>query len=395
MPWSAPSVMTIRYEFLKALQLGRGSMRAVCREYGISEKTGYKWRARFLTGGQPALADRSHAPHVPAHQVPRALVAQICACREAHPRWGARKLRQVLAAQDATQPWPVASTITDILRREGLPLRPRRTCHTAQTAWARGLTPPTAPNHVWAADFKGQFRLGDRTYCYPLTISDLYSRYVIACTGLGSVASDGARPTFERHFREYGLPEVLRTDNGVPFGVPGALGGLSPLAVWWIHLGIRPERIQPGRPTQNGCHERMHRTLKADTTQPPATTLAQQQTRFNRWREEFNTVRPHEAHGNVPPAQHYAAAPRRYPTRLPPLDYPAHYDVRLVGTTGRIKWRQDAITLSAVLRGEYVGLEHTTDTEWRVWLGPLQLGVYNTEHLLFVEAVEWHGTPPA
>jgi transposase InsO family protein len=279
------------------------------------------------------------------------------------------------------------------LRREGLPLRPRRTRQTARTEWARGLTTPIAPNHVWGADFKGQFRLGDKTYCYPLTISDLYSRVVIGCTALPSVATEEARAVFEARFREYGLPDVMRTDNGVPFGSPGTIAGLSPLAVWWIRLGIRPERIVPGCPQQNGCHERMHRTLKDEATKPPSVSLDEQQVRFDAWREEFNTLRPHEAHGNIPPAHYYAASPRPYPTRLPPIDYPSHYHIRRVGPNGTFKWHQVDVALSRVLHGEYVGLDHTNETEWTVWLGPLRLGIYNTEHLDFIEQVSWNGTP--
>jgi transposase InsO family protein len=385
--------MSIRYEFIKALQLQRASMRTLCREFGISEKTGYKWRQRFLEGGRPALADLSHAPHVAPHQVSRALVDAICACRAEFPKWGPRKLREVLTTREPRVAWPAPSTITSILRREGVPLRPRRTRQTAHTAWASGLTTATAPNHVWAADFKGQFRLRDSSYCFPLTISDLFSRVVIGCTALRSVATDDARRAFERHFREYGLPDVMRTDNGAPFGAPGALGGLSTLSVWWVRLGIRPERIRPGCPQQNGTHERMHRTLKDEATKPASATLAQQQTRFDRWREQFNTVRPHESLGNTPPAQHYTPAPRPYPTRLPVIDYPSTYQVRLVNPNGSFRWHSLRIHLSRVLGGEYIGLQHTSDTEWTIWLGGLQLGIYNTEHLDFTENVQWHCTP--
>src|SRR5690606_19905751 len=268
--------MSLRHEFIKDVVRERKSFRALCHEYGISEKTGYKWRRRFMQGGLEALADRSHAPHVPAHRVPREIVARICQLRTKYPKWGSGKLRDILVARDPTIRWPAASTITTILHREGLPLRRRRARRSATVGWAGELTRALAPNHVWSTDFKGQFRLGDRTYCYPLTVSDLYSRAVLGCTGLSSVASEGVRPLFERHFQEYGLPEVIRSDNGVPFSNPNAIAGLSSLSIWWIHLGIYPERIRPGTPQQNGVHERMHRSLKEEAIHPPAQTMARQ-----------------------------------------------------------------------------------------------------------------------
>lgn len=393
MPWSTPSAMSLRYEFVRDVVRNRKSFRELCRDYGISEKTGHKWRQRFAEGGATALADRSHAPHVPAHQVPRALIARICALREQYPKWGARKLRGILQSAEPTIVWPAASTITTILHREGVPLRRRSARRTAQAEWASVLTEPVRPNDVWATDFKGQFRLGDRSYCYPLTVSDLCSRFVLGCTGLTSVATEGVRPLFEQHFREYGLPAAIRSDNGVPFSSPHALAGLSPLAIWWIRLGIYPERIQPGCPQQNGVHERMHRSLKAEALQPPAPTLLAQNTRFIDWRRDFNTVRPHEAMGNTPPALHYAPSSRAYPTRLPPLEYPSCTQIRLVTSNGGIKWRNQLIFLSSALQGEYVGLRHDSETEWTIWLGALRLGIYNVEQEHFEVLPQWNCTP--
>lgn len=392
MPWSIPSLMSQRDEFIRALLHRRVPIRTLCQQFGLSEKTGYKWLARYEAHGVEGLRDRSHAPHVAAHQVPRPLVDALCALREAHPTWGPKKLRAVLAAAQPARCWPAPSTITRVLQREGVPLRPRRTAP-ERGAWASGLTTPTAPNTVWAADFKGEFRLRSGPYCYPLTVSDLQSRYVLGCSALPSVATPSARALFEQHFRAYGLPQVLRTDNGVPFGVPSGLGGLSTLALWWIRLGIRPERIPPGRPQHNGVHERMHRTLKAEATRPAAATFAEQQRRFTAWQRTFNTERPHEALGQTPPAQHYTPSPRPYPRRLPPLDYPLHYELRRVDAGGSIRWRGERVFLSELLAHEDVGLTPTSADRWTLYFGPLQLGHYHLEAMVFREDVCWTPVP--
>jgi len=388
--------MSQRLEFIQAvLHRAPGqSIRDVCRTVGISEKTGHKWLERFGTGGPAALADRSHAPHQPAHQVPAALATALCELREAQPTWGARKLRQVLAREQPGHPWPAPSTITALLIRAGLPMRRRRPSVRQRSAWARSpLTTPTAPNEVWTADFKGEFRVGDGTYCYPLTIADLQSRYLLSVTGLPGTAHEPAAGIFRRCFATVGLPRVIRTDNGVPFSIPAALGGLSPLAVWWIRLGIRPERIAKGVPQQNGVHERMHRTLKADTLRPAAASLAAQQRRFDRWQHTFNERRPHDALAGSPPAAHYTPSARPLPRRLPPLEYPANAELRRVTVGGVIRWRSDFIFLTKVLVGEYVGLEETAEAEWTVRFRPLILGTYSEPRLTFTEDLAW-ATPP-
>ena len=392
MPWSTPSHMSQRLEFIHAVVQRHRAMRTVCREFGISEKTGYKWLQRFLQGGPAALADRSHAPHLPAHQLTPAVIAAVCELRDTQPSWGSRKLREVLLREHPATAWPAASTITTLLKRTGRIASRRRAAHD-RAAWAgTQLTTPTAPNDVWTADFKGHFRLGTGAYCYPLTVVDLCSRMVLGLHALPSTASEPTHAQFRWLFERYGLPTVLRTDNGVPFGAPMALGGLSPLALWWIRLGIRPERIHPGAPQENGAHERMHRTLKAETTRPPAATFAAQQHRFAQWQRTFNERRPHEALGMTPPATHYAPSPRRYPGRLPMLEYPAHVEVRRITVSGEIRWQTERIFLSHVLQGEYVGLEETNDGEWTISLGPLRLGYYRPADRAFVEALAW---PPA
>ena len=293
--------------------------------------------------------------------------------------------------------WPAPSTITTLLDRAGLLTRRRRSLR-ERSAWARGtLTVPAVPNDVWTADFKGEFRLGHGPYCYPLTISDLHSRYVLGVTALPGTASAPAQAVFRQCFTEYGLPRVIRTDNGVPFGVPfgvpTALGGLSPLAVWWIRLGIRPERIAKGAPQQNGAHERMHRTLKAEATRPPSTSFAAQQARFERWRRTFNARRPHEALGNRPPASHYTRSARPLPARLPVLEYPATTELRRVTASGTISWQAERIFLSEVLQGEYVALRETAEDEWTIAFGPLVLGVYSRTLLAFTEQLAWTPLP--
>ncbi|MGH7634117.1 MAG: integrase core domain-containing protein, partial [Gemmatimonadaceae bacterium] len=250
-----------------------------------------------------------------------------------------------------------------------------------------------APNDVWTADFKGEFRLGSGPYCYPLTIGDLYSRYVLTVTALPSTAHATAAAHFRRCFATFGLPRVIRTDNGVPFGAPCALGGLSPLAVWWIRLGIRPERIERGQPQQNGAHERMHRTLKAEATRPPSATVDAQQQRFDRWQRTFNERRPHEALGNTPPAAHYQPSRRPLPRRLPLVEYPPEVELRRVDTAGCIKWRSTPIFLSTTLTGEYVSVRETADAEWTIAFGPLTLGIYSAPLLAFHEALAWTPHP--
>lgn len=395
MPWQTESTMSQRLEFVHAI-LHRApgtSIRDVCRTTGISERVGHKWLARFGAGGPAALANRSHAPHTPAHQVPAPLVADVLALRDKHPTWGARKLRESLQHTHPATAWPAASTITTLLKRAGRAMRPPRT-RRERSAWAQApLTQPTAPNDVWAADYKGEFRLHGGPYCYPLTLSDLCTRFVLAVDGLLGTGSEATRARCQRCFEAYGLPRVIRTDNGIPFGAPTALGGLSTLAVWWIRLGIRPERIERGHPQQNGAHERMHRTLKAEVAKPPSATLDAQQQRFDTWRRTFNEERPHEALHGARPADHYTPSPRRYPRRLPMLEYAPHVELRRVTGSGHVGWRGEHLFLSAVLRGEYVSFDETAEGEWTVAFGPLTLGTYSRETLAFAEALAW--TPSA
>jgi putative transposase len=395
-PWSEISPMSQRQEFIELYLKRQCRVSELCAAFGVSEKTGYKWIARYHAEGHAGLTDRSRAPVHSPQRVAADVIERIVGLRKRHPTYGARKLREILSTADASVDWPAPSTIFELLKCRGL-VRRRRRRRARGVPWdaaAHGLTPPVAPNDVWAADFKGEFRLASGVFCYPLTISDLFSRYVLGCSALASTASVPARVVFTRVFREFGLPRVLRTDNGVPFAQPNAIGRLSALTVWWIRLGIRPERITPGAPQQNGQHERMHRTLKADATRPAAENLPQQQRRFDQFCTDYNTVRPHESLAMRPPASYYVPSARPFPRRLPPMEYPALRELRLVGSSGAIRFRTRLFFLAGALAGEYVSLEETNDAEWTVSFGPLTLGVLNERRLVFNPDVSWSSQTP-
>jgi putative transposase len=383
--------MSLRLEFVQCVHRGRHPITEVCRAFGISEKTGHKWLARFAAEGPAGLTDRPHTPHTIAHRLAPALADAILALRRAHPTWGPRKLHAYLTRRRPATTWPAPGTIGRLLVRHAL-VPPRRRPGGGPARWAaldHPLSAARGPNDVWTTDFKGEFRVGTGAYCYPLTVLDAASRFLLGCQALGSTETAGAQAVFTRLFHTYGLPWVMRSDNGVPFAHPLALSRLSPLAVWWIRLGIRPERIVPGAPQQNGAHERMHRTLKAETTRPAAATLARQQHRFTAFREEYNTERPHEALGLVPPARCYHASPRPMPARLPPLGYPAHAEIRRVIAPGIIKWRGTPLWLTGVLVGQEVALEPCGPDQWTLAFGPLVLGIVDDRTRSFTPESYW------
>jgi transposase InsO family protein len=358
--------MNERLLFLAAHQEGGYTMTELCERFGISRKTGYKWLARSHEQGLDGLRERSRAPKHHPNQTAQDLVTLVVQARDKHPTWGAAKLRDWLHAhhEELRERLPSASTIGAILSREGkIQPRPkrRRWPHTASK-----LLQAATANAVWATDFKGQFRTQDGVECFPLTVSDGYSRYLLACVGLESVAGAGVEPIFVRLFKEYGLPEAIRTDNGSPFA-SSAIGGLSKLNVWWTKLGIQHQRIAPGRPEQNGRHERMHRTLKAETTRPPQRDMSEQQKRFDLWRQEYNEERPHAALlGRVPGAL-YITSVRPYPSQLPAPTYPGHYEVRQVSGSGMFRFKKEQIFLSQALIKEEIGLEEIDDGVWSVY----------------------------
>jgi putative transposase len=371
MPWQETLRMDQRVQFIADYQRDVFDVAELARRYDISRKTAYKWIDRYAAGGATALCDRSRRPQHSPHAVAETIAAAFLEARRRHPTWGAKKLLKVVATRHPTWVLPARSTVCNLLDRAGLVTGARRRPVPAHPG--RPLIPMTAPNGTWTADFKGHFKTRDGVYCYPLTIVDGCSRYLLACQGLLSTAIAVSRPIFLRLFQEYGLPQVLRTDNGVPFATT-ALGRLSTLSVWWIRLGILPELIAPASPQQNGRHERMHRTLKAEATRPPSGNLQAQQTRFNRFRHEYNHERPHEALQQETPASCYTPSPRALPSRLAPMEYPGHFEVRRVSRNSGIRWNRHWVCVTHTLAGEYVGLEEVGDGLWDIYFGPVTLG---------------------
>lgn len=376
MPWKDATVESTRAEFCEDHSAGQWSMRALCRRYGISAKTGYKWLARFREGGGTALGDRSRRPDCSPTKTPPEVVAAILALKRLHPTWGPRKLLVRLASDAPCVAWPSASTAAVYLSREGLvvPSRRQRSAlhQTERPPWS--LTEPRKPNDVWTIDYKGQFRLGrDGLWCYPLTVMDLISRFLLRCHGMNAIETSLARASLIDAFREFGLPDVVRSDGGAPFA-SNAPARLSRLGVLLVRLGVRQELILPGHPEQNGAHERMHRTLNLETARPPKDTRRAQQKCFDAFRTEYNVWRPHEALAMDFPARRYSPSARPYPGKLPELEYPGHFDLYRVTSAGQIRFRGQLLGLSRVLAREIVGLEEIDDGIWDVRFGPLLLG---------------------
>ncbi len=379
MPWSETTKMRERMRFVLDAEEELFTMTELCQRFGISRVTGHKWLKRFRGEGVRGLEDLSRAPQHSPHQTPAAIVEMLVGARRRHPNWGARKLILWLQRRQPGLALPAPSTASDILKGLGLITPRRRRRHLPQSG--RGLTEALAPNQVWTADFKGQFRTRDGRYCYPLTVADRFSRYLLGCRSQLSVETIPTRANFQRLFKEYGLPQIIRTDNGVPFAAPTAISRLSRLSVWWIRLGIRPELIQPSHPEQNGRHERMHRTLKAETTRPPAANARAQQRLFDAFRIEFNHERPHETLENKLPADLYQPSPRPFPDRLPEPEYPGHFEVRKVSKNGGIRWKKGWVNISHSLLEQFVGLEEVDDGVWSLYFGPLLLARFHEDDL--------------
>lgn len=364
--------MDERLKFIGEYLKQERSMSALCREFNISRKTGYKLIHRYLMEGILGIYDRSSAPHHHPHALSEDIISAILSLRSSHPRWGPRKLRAWLCRNRPRTEWPSASTVGRILLRHGKIIPRRRSRRTPP--YAQPFQSCTQANDIWCADFKGWFRTGDRSRCEPLTVTDAHSRYALTCRALSFTTQSVVRPIFESLFREYGLPWVIRTDNGTPFAST-ALGGLSRLAVWWIKLGILPERIDPGCPEQNGRHERFHRTLNEEAISPPKNTLGQQQTAFDRFCLEYNRERPHEALADKPPASIYTPSQRPYPSRIPEVAYPDQMIVRKVRPSGQLRWRGYDLYLSETLVGEPVAFEQIDDRHFQIYYGPIKLAV--------------------
>lgn len=372
MSWKVSDPVSERVEFIGLLKSGQRTLTGLCREFGICRTTAYKYARRFEEEGIDGLKERSRAPHVLPRQTGAEIRDLIISARKLHPSWGPRKLKAWLEERVPTLELPYPSTIGDILKRAGLVQARRRRFKAPPVSSPASQV--TAPNEEWNADFKGEFRLGNGQYCFPLTVTDACSRFLLKVQALQSTAMKTAKRVFERTFREFGLPGAIRTDNGCPFAGTG-LRRLSPLSVWWIKLGIRLVRGRPHHPQDNGRHERMHRTLKAETTRPPAFESRDQQKRFDAFQREYNFERPHEALGQKPPGRFYQASGRTYPARVPEVDYPPHFEVRSVSSGGTFAWHSQPVFVSHSLEGERIGLVEIDDGLWRVYYAHLELGV--------------------
>ena len=382
MPWKEVTAVNERMEFVARLKAGE-RMSDLCREFGISRKTGYKFERRYEEHGPRGLYDVSRRPKRLARQLSTGIQTAILALKRDQPTWGAAKIQEVLRRRHPEMEVPVRSTIHDLLDRYGLVQKrsKRRRYHAYPTLREQDIQ---APNQLWCADFKGQFRMGNAKYCYPLTVSDFHTRYLLGCEAMESTQSESAKEGFEWIFREYGLPTRLRTDNGVPFS-SRSVQGLSSLSVWWMRLGIQVERIEPGKPQQNGRHERMHRTLKEDIRPRLSKNLLAQQEQLDRFREDFNERRPHEALKMKCPADIYKPSLKRYPDRLPEPTYPNHDLVRQVYATGSVCFREGkSFFISAALADQTIGFEEEEkDGLWRINFMDLDLGFLDEQTMKF------------
>ena len=379
MPWELTTVtdQKIRFirEYYECVASKQLSMTALCAAHAISRKTGYKMIAAHVAGGWAGLAERSRAPHSGRHWTHGEIVSAVLATRIEIPEWGAKKVLAYLRDEEPERDWPCVSVAHEWMRRAGLvtvPTTTRRFPHPGKPPAVR----IERPNQQWSTDFKGHFRTADRRYCYPLTVADSFSRMILACDALRATSEQDVWPVFVRLFQEYGLPETILSDNGTPFS-SNSVRRLSKLSVRWIRLGIKPRLIEPGKPQQNGRHERMHRTLKETVCRTPARNCREQQQPFDEFVERFNAIRPHEALDLTPPARHYEPSPRPYPKRLPEVVYPDGFEVRRVRSSGEIKWDGQWLFVSHALVGEPLGFEPVDDGCWIVWFSTLDLGYYS------------------
>ena len=385
MPWEQTSAMDQRVLFIADWLSHDYTKVELCRAYGISRPTADKWIQRYQQGGVEALDEHSRAAHTHPNQSCEEVVQMLIETKLYRQSWGPKKVLDYLRENGPERVWPADSTAGEILKRAGL-VKPRIR-HPHVWPYSEPFGDCQGPNQIWSADFKGDFALGNHRRCYPLTLSDNFSRYLLVCRALEHPSYSAVRPWFEWAFRQYGLPEAIRTDNGAPFASL-AIGGVSELSKWWIKLGIRPERIKPGKPSQNGRHERMHRTLKQDV--PPQPTQRRQQNHFDLFLEQYNGQRSHEALGRKTPGSVYRISPRCYPGKIPPIEYGPATTVRRVRYNGEIKWRGDLIYVSQVLAQEPLGLTQIEEEKWEVRYSFHLLGTLDQRRKKILPAKIWH-----
>lgn len=382
MPWNERCRLDERMNFISRMQSGE-RVTDLCKEFGISRKTAYKFVDRYSREGPAGLHDVSRRPINHPNQTPEAIKNLILKTKEEKPTWGAGKIREWLLRKNPDVKMPSRFTVHEILNRYDLVThRARGRRREASLYFRSPMTSSGSANDVWCADFKGQFQLGNQRYCYPLTITDHFSRYIIACESLEDTKGANAQPAFQAAFEEFGLPDSILTDNGSPFASCGLLG-LSRLSVWWMRLGIKLNRITPGHPEQNGRHERMHLTLKLETTRPAAGNFLQQQEKFDKFREIFNGERPHEALDMKVPADIYKPSPRSYPKDLPELHYPLHDTIKMVGANGTLKFGKFAFHLTDALSYQSIGIREEDLGLWRISFMDLDLGLYDGDEKKF------------
>lgn len=375
MPWKETAPMEQRLRFILACEDEPTSHAEQCRRFGISRKTGYKWRERYRLYGLTGAHERSRARHTQSHRISEAMVEELLKIKQKQLDWGPKKIRDWFMLWRPELDVPAASTIGELFQRHGLVKA--RSQRRRSPPYTQPFVTCTEPNDVWSADFKGQFKLGNDRWCYPFTLTDNCSRYLLACQGGYDTSLTGVRRCLEHAFREYGLPRAIRTDNGTPFASNG-LAGLSRLSVWLIRLNVTPERIAPGKPSQNGRHERMHRSMKAAMSCTDIKAdLAAQQRWFNQYRQSFNRKRPHEALDGATPGQVYRASDRSYTGHIPAIEYPDSATVRRVRSNGEIKWQGELVFISNVLAGEQVSLTQEDETRWCLRFGPVVLGYWD------------------
>ena len=366
--------MDERLRFVARLLQGE-KMAVLCREYDVSRKTGYKIFSRYKDQGFEGLSDRSRKPYRQGCRLSEAIESLILALKREHPSWGAPKIREKIRRKNLQIALPAISTVHAVLHRHDLVNRPRRRRYHAE---GTALSVSPNPNDLWCADYKGEFMLADQRYCYPLTITDYASRYLLSCEALSTTKEEYAFTVFERVFKDFGLPKAIRSDNGVPFASPNSLFGLSKLSVWWLRLGIEIERIKPGNPQQNGRHERMHLTLKKEATKPPGKNFLQQQAKFDAFIHDYNRERPHQALNMRYPAELYTPSPRPY-TGLPELQYPFHDMTITVTQCGRLCFGRRKINLSGVFAGQNVGVRQVADHIWLISFMHYDLGFFDDQ----------------